>query len=54
MQGTTPTSDPRFPYALVGMLAGPTVTSVLLTAIIHGRAGLHGLVSSQDALALRW
>ena len=45
MGGTTPTSDPRFVYALIAMLAGPSVTGILLTAFVHGRAGLHELVS---------
>jgi len=40
MRGTTPTSDPRFVYALMAMLAGPSLTGLLLTAIISGRAGL--------------
>lgn len=40
MQGTTPGSDPRFVYALLTMLAGPAVTGILMTALVHGRAGL--------------
>jgi membrane protease YdiL (CAAX protease family) len=40
MRGTTPGSDPRFAYALVAMLAGPSVTGLLLTALVHGRTGL--------------
>jgi pimeloyl-ACP methyl ester carboxylesterase len=40
MQGTTPASDPRFAYALIAMLVGPSVTGILLTALVHGRAGL--------------
>jgi len=40
MRGTTPGSDPRFAYALIAMLAGPSATGVLLTALVHGRAGL--------------
>jgi hypothetical protein len=28
MRGTTPGSDPRFAYALIGMLAGPSLTGV--------------------------
>jgi membrane protease YdiL (CAAX protease family) len=40
MRGTTPTSDPRFPYAVLAMLAGPSVTGILLTALVYGRTGL--------------
>lgn len=40
MRGTTPTSDPRFVYALMAMLAGPSITGILLTALVSGRAGL--------------
>jgi membrane protease YdiL (CAAX protease family) len=40
MAGTTPTSDPRFVYALLTMLAGPSVSGILLTALVHGRTGL--------------
>ena len=39
MRGTTPTSDPRFVYALMAMLAGPSVSSILLTALVSGRTG---------------
>jgi membrane protease YdiL (CAAX protease family) len=40
MRGTTPGSDPQFAYALIAMLAGPSVTGILLTALLYGRAGL--------------
>ena len=40
MRGTTPASDPRFVYALLAMLAGPSVTGLLLTALVHGRTGI--------------
>ena len=40
MGGTTPTSDPRFVYALLAMLVGPSVTGFLLTALVYGRTGL--------------
>jgi membrane protease YdiL (CAAX protease family) len=39
MWGTTPTSDPLFVYALMAMLAGPSVTGILLTALVYGRTG---------------
>jgi len=45
MQGTTPSSDPRFVYAVIAMLAGPSLTGILLTAFIYGRAGLRALLS---------
>ena len=40
MQGTTPGSDPRFAFALLAMLAGPSATGILLTALVGGRVGL--------------
>lgn len=40
MRGTTPASDPRFAYALMAMLAGPSVTGLVLTVLVHGRTGL--------------
>jgi CAAX protease family protein len=40
MKGTTPASDPRFVYALVAMLAGPSIVGIVLTAVLFGRAGL--------------
>jgi CAAX protease family protein len=45
MRGTTPESDPRFAYALIAMLAGPSLTSLLLTAIFHGGRGLRECAS---------
>ena len=45
MQGTTPASDPRFAYALMAMLAGPSLTGLLLTTLLSGRAGLRQYVS---------
>ena len=38
--GSPATRDPRFVYALVAMLAGPCISGVLLTAVVHGRKGL--------------
>jgi membrane protease YdiL (CAAX protease family) len=40
MRGTTPGSDARFVYALMAMLAGPSLTGILLTALVYGRTGL--------------
>lgn len=45
MQGTTPGSDPRFVYALLAMLAGPSVTGILMTAVVQGRPGLRRFFS---------
>jgi membrane protease YdiL (CAAX protease family) len=50
MRGTTPASDPRFAYALVAMLAGPSVAGVLMTWLVSGRVGLRQLLIR----ALRW
>ncbi len=40
----TPTNDPRFAYALLAMLAGPSVAGVLLTGLVDGRTGLRRLL----------
>jgi membrane protease YdiL (CAAX protease family) len=45
MRGTTPGSDPRFASAVMAMLAGPSVTCLLLTALVSGRQGLCALLS---------
>lgn len=45
MQGTTPASDPRFKYALLAMLAGPSVAGILMTAFMYGRRGLSDVAS---------
>ena len=45
MQGTTPASDPRFAYALIAMLAGPSVSGLVLTALVSGGGGLRQYVS---------
>jgi CAAX protease family protein len=45
MQGTTPGSDPRFVYALVAMLAGPSITGILLTRLLLGAVGLRELLA---------
>jgi CAAX protease family protein len=45
MRGTTPGSDPRFAYALIAMLAGPSVTGILLTALVYGRTGFREFLS---------
>jgi CAAX protease family protein len=45
MQGTTPGSDPRFAYALMAMLAGPSATGIFLTTLVYGRGGLREFLS---------
>jgi hypothetical protein len=45
MRGTTPTSDARFAYALIAMLAGPSLAGILLTALVYGRRGLREFLS---------
>ena len=45
MRGTTPASDPRFAYAVIGMLAGPSLTGILMTVLVYGRRGLREYVS---------
>ena len=40
MSGTAPASDPRFAFAVIGMLVGPSLCGLLLTAMASGRDGL--------------
>jgi membrane protease YdiL (CAAX protease family) len=39
MRGTAPTGDPRFLYALLAMVAGPSITGILLTTLVDGPDG---------------
>lgn len=48
--GTDWQSDPRFVLAVMAMLTGPTITSVLVTMFISGPAGLRDLLGG----LLRW
>ena len=50
MTGTAPTGDPRFVYAVLTMLAGPSNSGILLTAVLDGRDAVRALGSR----ALRW
>jgi membrane protease YdiL (CAAX protease family) len=50
ISGPTWQSDPRLPFLVVAMLAGPSVASLLLTSLSDGRAGLRELL----ARLLRW
>lgn len=45
MSGTTPASDPRFASALIGMLLGPSLSGLVLTAFVSGNAGLRQYLS---------
>ena len=50
MDGTGPTSDPRFLYAVAAMLAGPSIAGIFMTAVLEGRNGVRALA----ARVLRW
>jgi CAAX protease family protein len=50
ISGTTWQSDPRLPFLVLAMLAGPSVAGLLLTGVVSGRAGLRELLSR----LLRW
>lgn len=40
ISGTAPSGDPRFAYAVLAMIAGPSLAGILLTALVYGRKGL--------------
>jgi hypothetical protein len=48
--------DPRFAYAVAAMLAGPSISGVLLTALVGGKAGLRDLLrrTLRARVAPRW
>ena len=48
--GTTEQFETLFPFAILAMLAGPSVAGLLLTGLVHGRAGFRELLSR----LLRW
>jgi membrane protease YdiL (CAAX protease family) len=50
IRGTTAQTDPLFPFVYLAMLAGPSVAGILLTALVHGRAGLRNFLSR----SLKW
>lgn len=56
MSGTTPGSDSRFVYALLAMLAGPSVSGIILTGLVHGRRGFQDFWIRLTAwrVPLRW
>src|SRR5918994_276464 len=43
MAATAPTGDLRFVYVLLAMLAGPSISSMLLTTILDGGNGVRAL-----------
>jgi membrane protease YdiL (CAAX protease family) len=50
ISGTNWQSDPRLPFLVVAMLAGPSLAGLLLTGLVAGRAGYRDLL----ARLLRW
>ena len=48
--------NPLFPFAVLAMVAGPSVTGILLTGLIDGRAGLREFRSRLLAwrVGVRW
>jgi uncharacterized protein len=56
ISGPAPAADPRFVYAVLAMLAGPSVTGILLTVLIAGREGFHDLRrrALRAQVAVRW
>ena len=54
--GTSPGSDPRFVYAFLAMLAGPSIAGILLTFLVDRKHGLREFVSRafRCRVAARW
>ena len=48
--GSPEALETRLPLVLLAWLAGPSLASILMTGLVHGRAGLRDLLSS----ARRW
>lgn len=46
----------RFPLVLLAWLAGPSVASILMTGLVHGRAGLRDLLTrvTRWRVGARW
>jgi CAAX protease family protein len=44
ISGTTWQSDPRLPFLVLAMLAGPSIAGLLLTALVSGREGLREML----------
>jgi len=45
ISGTTWQADPRLPFLVLAMLAGPSIAGLLLTALVSGREGLRAVLS---------
>jgi len=45
ISGTTWQADPRLPFLVLAMLAGPSIAGLLLTALVSGREGLREVLS---------
>jgi uncharacterized protein len=43
-RGAMAQDDPRFPFVLAAMLLGPSLTGILLTIVLRGKAGLRELL----------
>lgn len=56
MSGTAPTADEWFVYALVAMLAGPSISGVVLAALVERREGLRGFLTRvlEWRIAVSW
>jgi membrane protease YdiL (CAAX protease family) len=50
LAGTNWETDPQFQIAVLVMLAGPPITGILLTGLVHGKAGFRDL----GARLLKW
>ena len=48
--GTAEEVELTYPGVILALLAGPSVSGILMTGLVHGRAGLRGLLSR----LLRW
>jgi membrane protease YdiL (CAAX protease family) len=56
LPGTLDSTMMLLPIAVVAIVAGPSVSGVLLTALVHGRAGLHDFRSRLTwwRVGIRW
>ena len=56
MTGVKAQDNPLFPFAVLAMLAGPSVTGILLTGLVDGKPGLHEIGSRLLAwrAGVRW